>query len=150
MRYLFSCLMIGAVVAIAGCSSSTGPETAMVSGTVYLDGAPAAAVDVKFMNGTHSAFARTDAEGNFELATGAAVGENTVYFSKFDGAGFELNPDEGMDEGQLMAMRDPGVPSVKAPKQLIPAPYSDPGKTTVSFVVPSGGSDAAEFKLLTK
>ncbi len=145
-NYLAAGLMLAAV----GCSSSTGPETAHISGTVLLDGAPAAGVDVTFMNGEYSAFARTDGEGKFELETGAAVGDNSVYFSKIEGQGLELDAAEGMDEGQLMAMRDPGLPAARVPRQLIPPQYSDPAKTTVHFDVPGAGADDVEFQLTSK
>lgn len=150
MQRVVSILGIVALAMCGGCGSSgTGPETAAVSGTVYLDGVPATDVDVTFMNGSYSILGRTDAEGKYELPSGAAVGENKIYFSKITGpAG--MNPVEGLDGGQLMAMRDPGVHPSRAPKQLIPDKYSDPTKTEVRFVVPSDGVAGADFELQTR
>ena len=147
MRCVLYVLAIGIVSVITGCGATSGPETAMVAGTVYLDGKPAAEVDVNFINGKFSAFGRTNQDGRFELVAAAAVGENKVYFSKVTGTSFDLNPAEGIDEGQLMAMRDPGVHAARLPKQLIPEKYSDPIKTTISFMVPARGTEEAEFQL---
>jgi len=140
-----------AATMLMGCGKSDlGPETASVSGTVYLDGKPASGVDVTFLNSDYSVFARTDSEGRYELVSGAAVGENRVYFSKMSGLAIEMSPGETMDEGQLMAMSDPGIPKSMRPKQLIPVEYSDPLTSKVTFAVPSDGSEQADFKLTTK
>ena len=99
------------------------------------------------MNDNYSVFGVTDVKGRYELVSGAAVGENKVYFSKLTGLQVELDPEQGMDEGQLMAMSDPGVPKARRPKQLIPADFSDPSRSKVSFIVTTEGADQADFKL---
>lgn len=142
---------IATMMLIGGCSrSGAGPDTAAVSGTVFLDGKPAAEVDVTFLNGSFSVLGRTDAEGNYKLSSGVAVGENKVYFSKITGPTGEMIASPEIDAGQLMAMMDPAIHPSRAPKQLIPAQYSDPAITTVSFVVPSSGATDADFELQTK
>ena len=145
---LLGTLSLGVVTTLMGCGTTgSGPPTASVSGTVYLDGAPAAGVEVHFISGTHNAFGRTDEDGKYELVAGAALGENKVYFSKFEGLQFELDAAAGMDEGQLLAMSDRSVHASRVPKQVIPAEFSDPAKTKVRYVVPASGANNVDFKL---
>lgn len=151
-RQLLLCTFaVTTMIMITGCGNSeSGPETAAVSGTVYLDGAPASGVEVNFINGEYTAFGRTDAEGRYEVVAGAAVGENKVYFTKYTGVKVEMDAANGMDEGQLLAMQNSGVRASRAPKQVIPAEYSDPTNTKVLYVVPDGGAEEADFKISTR
>lgn len=151
MRRISYILLLAISTMMIGCGKSgSGPPTAAVSGTVYMDGKPVPGVEITFLNSDYSVFGVTDSEGRYELVSGAAVGENKVYFSKMTGLKVDLNPDEGMDAGQLMAMSDPGVPKSLRPEQLIPIEYSDPTKSKVSFIVPDGGTEQADFKLQSK
>lgn len=150
MRRSIGILGMAALALFGGCGKSgAGPETARVSGTLYLDGTPAADVDVHFMNGSYSVFARTDSDGKYELVSGAAVGENKIYFSKITCPKLGTSPELGLDEGQLMAMRDPGIHPSRMPEQVIPEEYSNPTKTKISFLVPSRGATGADFDLST-
>jgi hypothetical protein len=77
-------LLIAAIGAI-GCTGSSGPKTAPVSGTVTLAGKPLADVGVTFLpeGKGPSASGNTDAAGNFTLRTnkpgdGAPLGKHRV------------------------------------------------------------------------
>src|SRR5262245_38254316 len=74
-----SCLSLA--VLLAGCTTTTGPKTEPVTGTVTLDGKPLAGAQVVFQpkSGGQAASGTTDAQGKFTLTTfnakdGAAVG----------------------------------------------------------------------------
>ena len=60
-----------------------------------------------------------------------------------------MDPDEGMDAGQFeAAVADGGNDGMgDAPKQLVPAEFSDADKSKLKFNVPKGGTDKADFKL---
>jgi hypothetical protein len=125
---------------------------------VYLDGQPLEGASVNFVStsGKFAAFGRTGKDGHYELAQGAVVGENKVHITKLEGEGVQLNPEEGMDEGQLEAMAiantdgDSGTPISAVPKPLIPPHYSDPEKSELTYNVPAGGSSAATFRLTSQ
>ncbi|MEZ6087738.1 MAG: hypothetical protein R3C05_06890 [Pirellulaceae bacterium] len=137
-------------LAASGCSSSPGgPETVPVAGVITMGGQAVEGATVQFIGGQFSAFAKTDSSGKFSLEPGAVVGENKVLISKLS---MPAGADPTMDEGQLMAMAgDPAMAANKnAPKQLIPGQYSDPEKSTLTFVVPEDGSDSADFSLDAK
>lgn len=145
---------------LAGCSGTTssGPKTVPVSGTVTLNGKPLADAEVRFICDGFASFGQTGDDGYFELVQGAVPGENTVTVSKIEGGeGIELNPDEGMDAGQLEAMQmgaegDPSSSSITAdlPQQLIPAEYSDPAKSKLTYPVPEGGTTSADLRLTSQ
>jgi hypothetical protein len=139
-----------------GCGSGAPapPKTVPVSGTVYLNGEPLAGAEVRFIREGFSSFGETGADGRFELVQGAVPGQNTVSVSKIEGgSGIELDPESGMDAGQLEAMRmgtegTPGATSVpELPRQLIPAKYSDPSTSKLTYPVPEGGTTSADLRL---
>jgi hypothetical protein len=159
LRTRTSCsfLLVIALLISAGCGGGggeSGPKTANVSGVIYLDGKPLPDALVTFSTKEFAGSGRTNSEGRYELAQGAVPGENKVVVSKWEGGeGLELNPEEGMDEGQFEAMADPGGTgkNVNAgPKQLIPEHYSNVETTDLTYNVPEGGSESADFRLQSK
>lgn len=143
----FVCCIL--VVILAGCGGDgrEKPDTVNVSGTVYLDGKPLADADVNFMNEemNFASYGKTNAEGKYTLAQGAVPGLNKITISKIEGEDLELDPEEGMDAGQLEAMGATG--KEMGPKQLVAEEYSDPEKSKLEFEVPADGTDSADFRL---
>ncbi|GIW94438.1 MAG: hypothetical protein KatS3mg110_2479 [Pirellulaceae bacterium] len=119
------------------------PKPVPVSGTVYLDGKPVAGVVVRFNSPHFQGEGKTDANGHYELMQGATPGENIVTFHQ-DVQG--LNPEEGLDLGQLEAAGG-DLPGVKVPTGVIPAGYADSTKNPIKYVVPPEGTDSADFRL---
>jgi hypothetical protein len=131
-----------AVVIVSGCGPARRPtvETAKVSGTVKLDGAPLDGAQVNFVAADYAGLATTDSSGHYELD--AQPGENTVYIRKFEG-------NLGSDPRGLELQSDTGEGNV-GPKQLLPPKYSDPEKTELKFTVPDAGATNADFGLSSK
>lgn len=140
---------------LVGCGggSNAGPETVPVSGTVFLNGEPLAGAEVRFINEGFASFGLTAEDGRYELVQGAVPGENVVTVSKIEGgAGLELDPEGGMDAGQLEAMQmgtegDASTTAVDLPRQLVPAEYSDPATSKLTYPVPEGGTTSADLRL---
>jgi hypothetical protein len=137
--------------ALAGCrSSDSGPPLVPAEGVVLLDGKPLSGADVMFEpRGTtpgQALFARTGAEGRFELGTpdgkrkGAAVGEYHVVINKLvrpDGSDFIPDPSAGpMDTGGF--------------REVLPPVYSDNAQSRLKAEIPAGGTKSLEFKLNSK
>ncbi len=143
------CALASAV--LAGCGDG-GVKTVNVSGTVYLDNEPVEGLEVHFVGPSHGGYAVTAADGSYQLVQGAEPGENKLYFRKVEGPQFSLDPELGMDMGQLeaMAMADGGSANVVIPGQIIPAKYSDPTRSNIAFNVPESGTDNADFRLTSK
>lgn len=133
---LFPCLLL-----LAGCG---GSSVAPVSGTVTLDGKPLANATVVFQpdgGGKEPGPASsgvTDANGRYTLRVvtgstdGAVVGKHKVSITAY----------EGDVEGQSSA---PGKGDKVFAKALVPVEYN--AQTTLTFEVPSGGTDKADFVL---
>ena len=125
----------------AGCG---GPRVAPVSGRVTLDGKPAAGVHVSFQpiatagdkNPGGGSYAITDDDGRFTLRLvegnrpGAVVGKHRVEITTRGG--------EVDDATDLRVKSGP-------PKKVIPARYNR--NTELTFEVPGGGTDKADFTL---
>lgn len=145
----------GLLILATGCGDSAKPGRGVpVSGQITLGGKPLADADVSFMNDTFVGFGKTDAEGNYRLVQGAAPGKNKVSISKFEGgppqiAGMELNPEAGIDEGQLAAAQMGAAGSKKpvGPKQLVPADYSNPATTKLTTEIGTDGATGVNFDL---
>jgi hypothetical protein len=147
---LISC-GLALILCMSGCDSSGGgPPTVRVAGTVILDGQPLENVDVHFISENHAGYGKTDADGKFKLVTGAVVGENKVYFSKIQEGSFGSGDQEsGMDAGQADAAAM-GNSTATVPKgQVIPPDFASAEKTRLTFNVPEGGTDSANFDLDT-
>ena len=149
-RLGFLLICIFSVAIVCGCGDTkSGPQTVGVSGTVLIDGQPAEGVEVTFVAEDFSSNGKTDADGRYELIQGAVPGENTVRLSKWEGGqGMKLDPESGIDEGQfedalLATEGDRNAPAaVAGPRQLIPEDFQQ-----VSYTVPEGGTDSADFRL---
>lgn len=143
-------LTIGCALGCGG--SDEGPPRASVSGKLTIDGKPVPGVDVNFVHPDHpqhGSYAKTDEEGNFRLVQGAVVGVNTVFFSKVTGDLSLTDEEGGMDAGQLEAMAEGNPQAAKGgPKieQIIPPEYAT-SASKLTFNVPEGGTDSANFEL---
>lgn len=153
-KFLVTSLVLG-LTAFVGCGGGgrPKPDTVNVSGQVTLDGKPLAAADVYFISpdGEFAAIATTNAEGKYTLVQGAVPGKNKVYISKLEGKEYtEEDVAAGMDAGQDEADMLDDVGSTRGgtsgPKQLVPEEFSDPEKTKLTFDVPEGGTDSADFR----
>ena len=133
MKQLFvPVVALVAAALVSGCGG--GP--AAVSGVVSLDGKPVEGATVNFTpaagdgGGLGGSYGKTDAQGRYTLQTvagdkrGAAVGKHKVTISL-------SKPDPSNPEG--------------AAKDLIPAKYNV--KSDLTFDVPSGGTNKADFAL---
>jgi hypothetical protein len=124
-----------ALAVLSGC----GGGTTTVSGVVTLDGNPVEGATVLFTpesgdgGGVGGSSGKTDAQGRYTLRTvaddraGAARGKHKVTIS--------------------LSKSDPKSPE-GAVTDLIPAKYNT--KSELTFDVPSGGTDKADFVLTTK
>lgn len=134
--------------ALAGCGS--GGKYVPVSGTVTLDGKPLAGVMVLFQPvggdaGGVGSTARTDAAGWFTLeastataTSGAFVGKHTVRIATVPPKGSSVADDSDAAAAKgKKAFRDP-----------VPEKYNT--ATTLTFDVPPGGTDKADFVLSSK
>jgi hypothetical protein len=133
---------------LLGCGS--GANYAPVSGVVTLDGKPyGEAVVVLLPKGTEgnpnpgrSSAGETDADGHFvlktdELKNGAVVGKHLVKVQT-RGAVVQFDPATGSsDNAPVNVKRDP-----------IPAEWNT--MSTKEFEVPAGGTDKANFDIVTK
>lgn len=150
-RWSIFCLVL--VAMLTGCGSrDADPARATVTGRLTLAGKPLAGAHVHFVNLVYpdrGTSAVTDADGRFELSLGAIVGLNKVYFSKFEGGRVALNPDAGIDAGQMQAMAAAGQQFRKkadVPRQVIPLEYST-SNSKLKILVPPEGVAEAKFDL---
>lgn len=147
-------------LALLGLGCGGGAETpkgvvkkATVAGTVTMGGKPLADAEVYFFTDKFTGFGKTNAEGKYLLAQGAAIGPNKVYISKVEG---------GASAGKAktdptLALNDPGQTEAAAqsqtgrgnrgPKQLIPPEYNSEKTTKLSQDVPEKGIRNADFNL---
>lgn len=146
-RYPRLSLMLCLAVWAAGCGEDVPEEVVPplqpVSGTVKLDGEPAAGVSVNFVpagqGSTNGAIGATDASGKYSLTyrtgdPGIPAGEYNVLFTKF------VQPDgTPIPAGQMAA----DVMAVNA----LPEQYQKPG--TTKAIVPEGGN-TFDFDLKSK
>jgi hypothetical protein len=156
MRCFVGCISLVLAICVLGCGGSKGGVKSVdVSGTISLDGEPLEGVDVHFSSGKVGGYGTTDSAGKFRLVNGAAVGSNKVHLKKFDTSlaqGIDMSI-EGMDEGQAAAMMEAqsktkGGKAVKG--NLIPPEFSDPKTTKLTFEVPEGGTNSADFRITSK
>jgi hypothetical protein len=119
-------------------------ETAPVSGVVTVNGSPLADAYIEFATPDFAGTGKTDGQGKYKLAQGAALGENKVTI-KVIPEGFVEDIEGGMDLGQLEASGD--IEKMSAASSPIPSDYADPDKSPLKFVVSEGGTESANFDL---
>ena len=116
-----------------------------------LDDKPVAGIEVRFYTEQHTGYGVTDESGKFVLAQGGAPGENKIAFVVRPAPGdVDLNPEEGMDEGQLEAAGGIGnvlPPASTASGVKLHVDYGDMEKSKITFNVPEGGTESADFHL---
>jgi hypothetical protein len=126
-------------------------KKAPVSGTVTLKGTPLADAEVYFYTEKFTGFGKTDEDGKFSLAQGAAVGTNKVYISKLEGgavAASTTDPTLALDDPtQTEIASQSQAANKRQPKQLVPPEFSSQATTKLTFDVPDGGEKAADFNL---
>jgi len=136
-----------------GCGGGNGVGTADVAGTVTKDGLPLAAVEVFFSSEKFEGYGKTDAAGKYRLINGAAVGINKIYMKKFSGGVTAAGMDTsipGMDEKQaeaMMAAQAATGDGAAGSASEIPPEYNSAETTKLTFPVPDGGTETADFKL---
>lgn len=159
VRSFFTCAVGLAVLSLVGCPSGSGPKTVPVSGMVSLDDKPLEGVEINFYYQPEDFLATgvTDADGRYDLYTGAVAGENTVWIVKrtvndTDPAGGDPAENPEADPAQMTAMVDentePGEEVADADQ--LAKKFSDPEETVLKFVVPSGGTSSADFRLTSE
>lgn len=135
-----------ACLAAAGCGPA---EFAPVSGVVTFEGEPIVGATVTFdpVNGKRASYATTDSSGRFELIVagikdqaGAVIGEHRVKVTAIA----ESSPSH-TDDPDLGSLAMVGQQT--RIRYLIPPRYDDFNASGLSFSVPPGGSDEADFAL---
>jgi hypothetical protein len=135
-----------------GDAKNKGPlfDLAPVAGTVTLDGQPLADADVAFylegaaVPGYFGSGGKTDAQGRYELQTGAAKGALPGAFKVTvsritDAKGGPLVLSDGMDVQQLKVQGEA--------KESLPGKYSDMEKTELSTTVDKSKAEGYDFDL---
>ena len=133
---------------VVGCGGGGGFVS--VSGMVTLDGDPCETAAVTFYNiETEEAVSGlTNAEGKYRVM--AEPGDYKVAISKYEGQdkNKEMTDDE-LAENLMAEFENDVRDSAAEGKELIPERFSDIAKTSLTFTVPSGGADDANFMNLT-
>ncbi len=159
------CTQLGLLL-LAGCSFDDNPPTFPVSGIVTLDGNAVEGASITFFsseNPYHSATARSDASGNYQLGTfaegdGAVEGTFKIRVTKYS-SGPEMSPYDAastkvvetkdlsgadaaaaISEGYSQSYQGPPKGGWKPPKQAneVPDKYSDPEKSGLKYQVTKG------------
>jgi hypothetical protein len=130
------------LAAAAGCNP--GPQIAPVSGTITMDGKPLPNVDISFQpigsesnpNPGRGSAAKTDAEGRYTLKidgtiNGAVVGKHRIVISSSQTTA--VDPETGSADGAPVE------------REMVPPEYNY--RSTLTFEVPAGGTDKADFQL---
>ena len=148
-------LSIGLLLLVSlGCGGSDSSVlTADVAGTVTKDGKPLAGVEVFFSTEKFEGYGKTDDSGKYRLINGAAIGTNKIFMKKFNpGGGAATGIDSsipGMGQGQADAMMaaQGAKPGGEVDPSMIPAEYNSAATTKLTFAVPEGGTESADFRL---
>lgn len=148
-------LLVSTVLPGCGSGGATGPHTVRVSGTVSLEGKPLAGAEIRFVSDKFSGYGLTNSEGKYDLVQGAVPGKNKVFISKIEG-GKNISEAIAGDMEQLRTAAESAkqeqarggkVNLDDIPHETVPAQYSDPEKTKLTFTVPDGGATNADFRL---
>lgn len=147
LRNGFGCLALIGLVCVLGCGPAS-VRTEPVSGSVTVKGQPAKNVEIYFVNEKLVAMGKTDDAGKFQLVQGAVAGENKVYFKEAAAAGgSKFAGQEGIDDYQAQMAAGSGSTKPTTPKSVLPPEYTNAVEPKLNFVVPSGGTTTADFKL---
>ena len=153
---LNSLILATAVLAAAGCGGADGeadrPPRLPVTGTVTYNGAPLADAQITFnpeTAGGTAAFARTDAEGHYELTSfetgdGAVAGNYIVTIEKYDTPPI-LTAEVSEDE--YVPPEASNAPPPAPPKNLAPDKYRQMHTSDLRAVVSDGGDNTFNFTL---
>ncbi|MCS7237982.1 MAG: hypothetical protein NZ899_06895 [Thermoguttaceae bacterium] len=155
--------LLTAGVFIAGCGGQPGVSTVPVTGTVLVDGSPAAGIAVTFSPKSPEARVAagvTDASGRFTLNTagagqGAVPGTYAVAFAVSGGgqaaptadpraAGGALTPEQMKEIQAQQTKRAPTGPALK-----LPAKYGSPDTSGFTVEVKAGAPNDFKFELTT-
>lgn len=131
-------LTILPVLGMVGCGQQTGPELAVVTGKITLDGQPLPRVNLRFVPeqpGGSPSFGGTNDNGQYKLLftaqrTGAMLGKHQV----------QIEPAEPATDENGKPL--PGIPVVKLPKK-----YRKQGVLTAEV---KAGKNNVDFELVTK
>lgn len=143
MRYVRCTVLIVVVASVVGCGASSDPNNAPVSGKVTLNDQPAGMCELTYIpqgdtkgNGGKGL---TDSTGRYEIRSlqgkpGIAVGSYKVVVNRrLNPDGTPPKPDESPIESQA--------------RETLPPTYSSADRTTLTVVVPAGGTKTADFAL---
>jgi len=122
---------------VAGCSGGDdkAPPTGQVTGKVTYKGSPVAGATVSFStpNAPGLGIGTTDAQGGYQLRTGAlegaVIGDHVVLVTKIAKADVDYN--------KAMGIGGEAVP----PKNELPSKYADPKTSPLKFTVKAGKND---------
>lgn len=142
------CLTLVALACTLGCGGAGSVKTEPVSGSVTVKGKPAKNVEIYFVHEKLVAMGKTGDDGKFQLVQGAVGGENKIYFQESTAAaGAKFAGQEGVDDYQAQMAAGSGSNKPVTPKSTLPPEYTDAKAPKLNFVVPSGGTTTADFKL---
>ncbi len=149
MRNTIGCWMLVGLASMLGCGGTRSVKTEEVAGSVTVKGQPAKNVQIYFVHEKLVSMGTTDDKGKFQLVTGAVAGENKVYFKEGTSAGAasKFAGQEGVDDYQAQMAAGSGSSKPVTPKSILPAEYTNDREPKLNFVVPSGGTTTADFKL---
>jgi hypothetical protein len=137
-----SLLAWGGIIALAGCSGSTGPVCYPVQGQVTLDGKPLVEAMVVLhplsgmVDGGQKPIASTDAEGRFATTT----------FQSGDGA----PPGDYAITVELRAQRMAGEELIRDGRNMLPPRYARPESSGFRCTVGEGENELPPIDLLQK
>jgi hypothetical protein len=136
-----------AVLSLAGCGGKKEEGNGRpVTGKITYNGQPIAEATVTFVGDFNSAFAQTDAEGNFKLKTALGdkvpLGDYQVTVIKT-----ETLPTPPPVPPEEYKPPDPNAPPPPEPKDLLPPKYKQPDSSQLTASVTESGENHFEFDL---
>jgi hypothetical protein len=133
-------MIVASILAVAfvcsGCGDATTAGTVEVSGLVTLDGQPVDQAAVAFIGneGARLAAGQTDGAGKFKVR--ASLGKNLVTVSK--DAPRSIMPETTGDDNLMPSDGEYKKMIANKPKPSVPAKYSDPKTSGLSFDITAG------------
>lgn len=142
---------------VVGCGGGGGRpkrKTIAVSGKVLLGGKPLADAGVYFEADGFTGYGKTNQQGEYRLAQGASPGLNKVFISKMEGGAAPAanDPTAALEDAEQMraaaeGMGASGKRAPAPPKELVPADFSNPKTTKLTYDVPETPVTDANFDL---